>query len=252
MNLFAKEISPKHLRKFFSRQIHVSLCKETGFLFQKVGAYRVYLRRHAEYLSPASLNKLCTHYYYKYYMPQKNDVVVCIGAGLGHEAMWLANKAESIRYIGVEIQPYLYELLSNTFKQKSDFQACARAINNSSENYFLHSAVDYTAVATDEQGYIEVDSMPWANFLSKYNLAKIDLLQINIEGAEKHLLPMIDNFSNIKRIIVSAHDFRADRGEGEQFRTREFVKNHLTAAGYSVTHCGSKPRQLDWMFAERA
>ena len=78
------------------------------------------------------------------------------------------------------------------------------------------------------------------------------MLQINIEGAEKYLLPMIKDYSNIKRIIVSAHDFRADRGEGEQFRTREFVKNHLHIAGYTVTHCGSKPRQLDWIFAERA
>ena len=116
----------------------------------------------------------------------------------------------------------------------------------------MHSAADYTAIATDEKGYIEVDSMAWADFLSKYGIQQIDLLQINIEGAEKYLLPMIKDYSNIKRIIVSAHDFRADRGEGEQYRTREFVKNYLTDAGYSVIHCGSKPRQLDWMFAERA
>jgi FkbM family methyltransferase len=184
-------------------------------------------------------------------MPQKNDTVVCIGAGLGHEAMWLASQSEAVRYVGIEIQPYLYELLSNTFKQKSDFQACGHAISNTNESYFLHSATDYTAVATDEKGYIEVVSMPWDDFLSKYKLDKIDLLQINIEGAEKYLLPMISNYSNIKRIVISAHDFRADRGDGEQFRTREFVKNFLISAGYSVVHCGSKPRQLDWMFAEK-
>lgn len=251
MSSLTKWISPKQFRKRLARYIHTSICKDTGFLFQKVGNYRVYLRRRAEYLSPESLNKLCINFYYQFYMPQKNDVVVCIGAGLGHEAMWLANKSEGIRYIGVEIQPYLYELLSNTFKQVKQFQACGRAINSTNESFFLHSAVDYTAVATDEKGYIEVDSMPWADFLSKYSIQQIDLLQINIEGAEKFLLPMIENFSSIKRIIVSAHDFRADRGEGEQFRTREFVKNYLTAAGYSVKHCGSKPRQLDWMFAER-
>lgn len=243
--------SPKKVRKLFSSFIHKAVCNQTGFLYQTVGAYRVYLRRSSEYLSVKSLNKLCTHYYYKFYMPKKEDVVVCIGAGLGHEAIWLANKVEGIRYIGVEIQPYLYELLSNTFKQISGFQACGRAINNSNQHLFLHSAIDYTAVATDEKGYIEVDSITWPDFLSKYQLTNIDLLQINIEGAERYLLPMIENFSNIKRIIVSAHDFRADRGDGEHFRTREFVKNHLIAAGYSVTHCGSKPRQLDWIFAER-
>lgn len=247
----AKWFLPKNIRKYLSSFIHSSICNETGFLFQKVGAYKVYLRRRSEYLSPESLNKLCTHYYYKFYMPQKNDMVVCIGAGLGHEAMWLASQSEGIRYVGIEVQPYLYELLSNTFKRKSDFQACGRAISNTNESYFLHSATDYTAVATDEKGYIEVNSMPWDDFLSKYKLEKIDLLQVNIEGAEKYLLPMITNYTNIKRIIISSHDFRADRGDGEQFRTREFVKDYLTAAGYSVKHCGSKPRQLDWMFAER-
>ena len=252
MNSLAKWISPKQFRKRMARYTCTSICKQTGFLFQNVGNYRVYLRRRDEYLSPESLNKLCTSFYYKFYLPQKNDVVVCIGAGLGHEAIWLANKSEGVRYIGVEIQPYLYELLSNTFKQVNQFQSCGRAINNTNESFFLHSAADYTAIATDEKGYIEVDSMAWADFLSKYGIQQIDLLQINIEGAEKYLLPMIRDYSNIKRIIVSAHDFRADRGEGEQYRTREFVKNYLTDAGYSVIHCGSKPRQLDWMFAERA
>ncbi|MBX9676831.1 MAG: FkbM family methyltransferase [Methylotenera sp.] len=242
---------PKKIRKTLTSFINSSVCSKTGFLYQTVGEYRVYLRRRSEYLSVDSLNKLCTHYYYKFYMPKKDDVVVCVGAGLGHEAVWLADKMEGIRYVGVEIQPYLYELLSNTFNQINRFQACGRAINNSNQHFLLHSAIDYTAVATDEKGYIEVDSIIWSDFLSKYQLTNIDLLQINIEGAEKYLLPMIENFSNIKRIIVSAHDFRANRGDGEHFRTREFVKNYLIAAGYTVTHCGSKPRQMDWMFAER-
>ena len=247
-----QKIRPKMVRKYIAHFINTVTCAKTGFLYQTVGAYRVYLRRRSEYLSIESLNKLCTQFYYQFYMPQTNDVVVCIGAGLGHEAVWLANRVNNIRYIGVEIQPYLYELLSNTFKQISRFQACGRAINNSDKHFYLHSAFDYTAVATDDKGYVEVDCITWPNFLAKYQLTQIDLLQINIEGAEKYLLPMIENFSNIKRIIVSAHDFRANRGDGEHFRTREFVKNHLTAVGYKVSHCGSKPRQLDWMYAERS
>lgn len=252
MNRLTKWISPKQFRRRVTRYIHTSTCRQTGFLFQMVGNYRVFLRRRSEYLSVESLNKLCTNFYYKFYTPQKNDVVVCIGAGLGHEAVWLANKVDNIRYVGVEIQPYLYELLSNTFKQISHFQAFGQAINNTNESYLLHSAIDYTAVATDDKGYIEIDSISWVDFLAKYQLETIDLLQINIEGAEKYLLPMIEDFSNIKRIIISAHDFRAERGEGEQFRTREFVKNYLIAAGFTVSHCGTKPRQLDWMFANRA
>jgi hypothetical protein len=77
------------------------------------------------------------------------------------------------------------------------------------------------------------------------------LLQINIEGAERYLLPMIKNYKNIEHIIISAHDFRANRGDGEQFRTREFVREFLQSEGYSIVSCGNKPRQEDWLFASR-
>ena len=246
-----KWLLPKKTRKLVARFFGCKVCDQTGFLYQIVGAYRVYLRRKSEYLSVESLDKLCEQYYYKYYLPKNNDVVVCIGAGLGHEAIWLANKVDNIRYIGVEIQPYLYELLSNTFKQFGQYQACGRAINNTENHFNLHSAIDYTVVATDDKGYIEVDCITWPDFIEKYQLNKIDLLQINIECAEKYLLPMINDFSYIKRIIVSAHDFRSDRGDGEQYRTRTFVKDYLIDAGYVVLHCGNKTRQMDWMFAER-
>ncbi len=96
-------VLPKKTRKLAARFFGCKVCNQTGFLYQLVGSTKVYLRNSHEYLSAESLNKLCTRFYYQFYMPQKNDVVVCIGAGLGHEAVWLANKVEGIRYIGVEI-----------------------------------------------------------------------------------------------------------------------------------------------------
>jgi FkbM family methyltransferase len=252
MNLLSQSFTLKGIQKAISSRLYTYYCKKTGFLYQMVNDNRVFLRNHSEYLSTKSLNKLCTRYYYQHYMPKENDVVVCVGAGLGHEAIWLANRVNNVRYIGIEIQPYLYELLSNTFNQKESYTACNLAINTDNESVFLNSAINYTAVSTSEKGYIEVQSINWSTFLSKYQINKIDLLQINIEGAEKFLLPMITDYSNIKRIIISAHDFRANRGDGEQFRTRDFVKDFLTSSGYKVSHCGTKPRQMDWMFAEKS
>jgi len=252
MKPFFKKLSIKKLKAYFAKKIHTKQCEQTGFLFQKVGHYRVFLRSLAEYLSTKSLDKLCTSYYYKFYMPKENDTVVCIGAGLGHEAIWLANRVNNIRYLGVEIQPYLYELLCNTLKQVENYSAFGLAINNKPESFFVSSSINYTAVSTSEKGCIEVHTIDWYSFLFKNQVAKIDLLQINIEGAERFLLPMISDYKIIKRIIISAHDFRATRGDGEQFRTREFVKDFLIRAGYKVSHCGTKPRQMDWMYAERA
>jgi FkbM family methyltransferase len=245
------KFSVKKLIKRLERHLKTHICKETGFLFQLVNNERVYLRNRQEYLSKKSLDKLCNDYYYKYYLPQKNDTVVCIGAGLGHEAIWLKKISPNINYIGIEIQPFLYELLSNTFKKEKKFNACGNAINDKNQNYYLISASNYTAVSTDENGYIEVNSLSWEQFIAKYKIDRINLLQINIEGAERYLLPMIKNYKNIEHIIISAHDFRANRGDGEQFRTREFVREFLQSEGYSIVSCGNKPRQEDWLFASR-
>jgi FkbM family methyltransferase len=244
-------LSIKKFKKNIDRFLNTFRCPKTGFLFQLVSGKRVYLRSSSEYLSKKILDKLCTNYYYKHYLPKENDTVVCIGAGLGHEAIWLQNQISNLRYVGVEIQPYLYELLSNTFKEVDNFTACGYAINNDNQNLSLSSAADYTAVTTESKGYIEIHSINWDSFLDKYKLQHINLLQINIEGAERYFLPTINNYQNIDHIIVSAHDFRANRGDGEYFRTRDFVKNYLESIGYLVISCGNKPRQQDWLFASK-
>ena len=225
-------------------------CEKTGFIYQYVNGYRVYLRFREEFLSKKELDYLCKNIYYKFYMPKNNDTVICIGAGLGHESIWLNSIVKNIKYIGIEIQPIVYELLSNTFRENKKMQAFSNAINNNKKNLVrIGSSVDYTAVNEVEDGCIQINTSTWNEFIEKYKIKKINLLQINIEGAEKYLLPMIKNFKNIKNIIISTHDFRAERGHGEFFRTKNFVKKYLESKGYSVVVCGKKSREKDWLYA---
>ena len=80
----------------------------------------------------------------------------------------------------------------------------------------------------------------------------IDLLKMNIEGAEKGLIASIGDFSRIKRLIVSCHDFRADEGHGEFFRTKESVTATLAGAGYAIkTFAHDISWSDDWIFASR-
>ena len=75
---------------------------------------------------------------------------------------------------------------------------------------------------------------------------------MNIEGAEKGIIQGIEDFSFIKRFIISCHDFRANNGDGEWFRTKESVIATLKDKGYTI-----KPFNYgivfayDWVFAER-
>jgi hypothetical protein len=58
---------------------------------------------------------------------------------------------------------------------------------------------------------------------------------MNIEGAERHALPgCADALRRVCFVCIAAHDFRAARGEGEEFRTLDFVKEFVAAAGFRI------------------
>ena len=60
-------------------------------------------------------------------------------------------------------------------------------------------------------------------------------LKMNIEGAEREALPGCrQTLARTRNVCVAAHDFRADRGEGEEFRTLGMVKEFLSSSGFSL------------------
>jgi len=71
---------------------------------------------------------------------------------------------------------------------------------------------------------------------SQVGIDRIDYLKMNIEGAERFALPGCrEALARTRYVTVAAHDFRADRGEGEEFRTLEFVREFLMDSGFELT-----------------
>jgi hypothetical protein len=67
-------------------------------------------------------------------------------------------------------------------------------------------------------------------------IGPISFLKLNIEGAERQALPGCrEVLGRTRSVCVAAHDFRADRGEAETFRTLGFVKSFLHEAGFALT-----------------
>jgi hypothetical protein len=66
---------------------------------------------------------------------------------------------------------------------------------------------------------------------------------MNIEGAERLALPgCTDALRRARFVCIAAHDFRAARGEGEEFRTLAFVRDFLAAAGFQLVTRDGDPR----------
>ena len=195
---------------------------------------------------------LCEKIFFHYYRPSSDDVVVDLGAGYGEEAVYLSTFSPKVRYIGVEPQPVIYECLANTFKDlESGFVASPYVVTNR-ESVKFTSWFSYASVGEIPEGYIEVPTMSWTDFLSHYDIDRIDLFKMNIEGAEKEIIQQIDDFSFIKRFVISCHDFRANNSEGEWYRTKDVVVSTLKDNGYTLkTFKYGVSWADDWIFAER-
>ncbi len=241
------------IEKRVSRLLQVKFDKSTGFYRHKRFGKWVYIRLPKHLAKESDILWVCENLFFHHYLPKGNDVVVDLGAGYGDEALYVASKSPDVTYIGVEAQPVIFECLANTFRQPGEkFIASPYAITDAESVKFV-SHFSYAAVGEIPEGYIDVPTMEWADFLRRYKIDRIDLFKMNIEGAEKEILQGIDNFSFIKRFIISCHDFRANNGDGEYFRTKEFVVSTLEKNGYRI-----KPFNYgisfanDWIYAERA
>lgn len=242
----------KSIKKRINWAIKVNFDKKTGFYKYKRFEKTIYIRYPRHFLEEKSNNWNCENLVFKYYEPKAGDVVVDLGAGYGEEAIYLTQHARDFRYIGVEAQPVIYECLANTFNDAgTEFIASPYVITDKTLVKFV-SQRSYAAVGETPKAYIEVPTITWKEFLQRYEINQIDLMKMNIEGAEKEVIENITNFDIIKRFIISCHDFRANNGEGEWYRTKDIIINKLEENGYTIR--GFKygiSWADDWVYAER-
>ena len=242
----------KSIEKRIDWLMHVRFDRKTGFYkFKHYGKY-IYVRHPRHFIRQSINTWLCEKIYFRDYLPTRGDVVVAFGAGYGEEAIYLAARSPGVHYIGVEPQPVIYECLSNTLNDLDEYYIASPYVVGNRKNVKFISQFSYASVGEKPDGYIEVPTLTWSEFLARYDLSKIDLVKMNIEGAEKELMAEITDFKMINRFVISCHDFRSRDGDGEGFRTKEFVKTTMQDNGYRIKtfECGINWAD-DWIFAER-
>ncbi|MEO6580148.1 MAG: hypothetical protein ABIN83_03225, partial [Sphingomicrobium sp.] len=78
---------------------------------------------------------------------------------------------------------------------------------------------------------------------------------MNIEGAERGALAGLQlHADKIRHVAISCHDFVADAGGGNQFRTKKFVRNRLVELGFAIQeHTDAKTTWgMDVVFGNRS
>lgn len=228
---------------------------EVGWVHRYRDGYTV-----TERLSGAPLRILgenTRNLFYHSYEPKPGDVVVELGAEFGTETLFLSRSVgASGRVISVEAHPRTCAGLEKMVD-----------LNKLTNVSVVHAAVGATSGTTTisdgpalsnvvGSGHIEVPALTLPDLLKAFHIEKVDFLKVNIEGAELPLLVSMTpvDAERIAHAVISCHDFKADRGHGEYFRTGAEVDANLARLGFSWIRQSDYPNVWgrDYRYTSRA
>lgn len=189
-------------------------------------------------------------YWFHAYKPRSGDVIVDIGAGRGEDVFAFS------RAVGPQGRVWAIEPHPQSFLVLGRFCELNRLANVTALNLACTEQPADLQIETMpiwESNYVHageptptsfaVRGLPFDMIAAEHGIMRIDFLKMNIEGAERDALPGCrEALQRIGHICVAAHDFRAARGEGESFRTLQFVRDFLSAAGFDLITRDDDPR----------
>lgn len=170
------------------------------------------------------------------YTPSAGDVVFDIGAGIGDEAVIFSHLVPDGRVYAVEAHPRTFACMQRTAELSGvanvTLLPCALADKDGSLS--ISTGLSHVSNTIMNGGDIEVPARSLSSLCRELNIGRIDFLKMNIEGAERLAVQGFDDL-DIRHIAISCHDFIADMGGGDFYRTREEVLRALRSLGYRIT-----------------
>jgi len=181
-------------------------------------------------------------YWFYLYKPRPGDAIVDIGAGRGEDVFAFSRAVGPAgRVWAIEPHPVSFAALQRLCELN-------RLANVTPLNYACMDRAGELQIETLpvwESNYVRAGERSAASYpvkcvrfddlAAEHGIERIDFLKMNIEGAERRALPGCEKaLGRARYVCIAAHDFRAARGEGEEFRTLDFVKEFLAAAGFEI------------------
>lgn len=184
------------------------------------------------------------------YRPQPGDVVIDVGAGVGEEAVVFSKLVGPSGHVfAIEAHPATFECLAETVRRSglTNVTPLWLALSDAPGEARVAERANHltSSIVIGGEGRA-VPSHSLASLMTELGIERADLLKMNIEGAEAAAVRgMAGVERRVEHLVISCHDFLADRGESDQFRTREQVRAGLTALGYVLRTRPDHP--LPWV-----
>jgi FkbM family methyltransferase len=186
-----------------------------------------------------SVERKAERFWFRHYRPLAGDAIIDAGAGIGEDAIVFSRAVTpSGRVIALEPSARVFRCLQKTVRLSELTNVVLRrcALHSRDSELKISSDSHYAAgTVLDPAGGEGVPARSLDSLCEELGLERIDLLKMNIEGAEADALDgMVASWQVVRNVVISCHDFLADRGASPKFRTRSRVVALLEARGFRI------------------
>lgn len=142
----------------------------------------------------------------------RGGVVIDLGANIGSFSIYAAKKYGAIVY-AIEPEPHNIEALKNNIEindLSKNIHICPYAISNYKGVAIINDEGGGSTIKDNDIVGAEVEVMPLNNFFDLYHINKVDVLKVDIEGAEVEAITGASK-ENLKkcRYITMEFDIRS-------------------------------------------
>lgn len=142
-------------------------------------------------------------------------VIVDLGANIGDTAVFFAQHYPHAKVIAVECDDSNYQLLLTNIKKYPNIIPVKAAIWSQNKRLYVgqgkekNAIYTYASAADKADAEVEVQGVTMDELMRNHQLQKIDVLKIDIEGAEKELFEHDCSWlSDVQAIGIEFHDQR--------------------------------------------
>jgi FkbM family methyltransferase len=179
------------------------------------------------------------------YLPQQGDIVIDVGAGIGEETVVFSRLVgPSGRIIAIEAHPETFACLKATIG-RSDLRnvtAVNCAVAHRDGELSISAGPSHLGpshlmnTVLNEGGGVKVPARTLDSLAEELGIEQVDLLKMNIEGAERMAVEGFDRLApHIRHAAISCHDFVATHfGGAPHYCTKDHVRAALEARGFAV------------------
>lgn len=185
-------------------------------------------------------------YWTHVYKPKEGDTIVDIGAGVGVDVIALSPLIGRTGHIyALEAHPWTAAACAKAVELNriENVTTCALALADKPGELFISDGDnDEANTVTESRGdghCVSVRAVDLDTFVTEHKIKRIDLLKMNIEGAEGLAIQgMRKSIGLVNHAVIACHDFRGDVGG-----TKDTVVEFLKESGFTITERSNDHRE---------